>query len=344
MALPSPLDPMAKIQIVTLGELLIDLIPGEIGLPLQEVRTFIPKPGGAPANVAVAASRLGANAAFIGKVGQDHFGTFLADVLRREGVDTRGLRFDEQARTTLAVVALPAVDRAEFIFYRNPGADQRLLPEELDQELLRACNVFHFGTVSLTDEPSRSSSRLALAAARKAGAIISCDVNYRPALWQEPGSAAAVVEEVLPEVDLVKVNEAEAAHLTGVGDLDPRRLDLLEDAARKLLDQGPDLAVITLGKNGSYFQTRAGGELVPGFAVDAVDSVGCGDAFVAGLLVNFCSGQAWGDLLDISYLRDCVEFANAVGALTALKPGAIPAMPGIAAVRAFLGSHPARVS
>jgi fructokinase len=323
-------------QIVTLGELLIDMIPGEVGLPLKEVRSFHPKPGGAPANVAVAASRLGASSAFIGKVGQDHFGSYLAEVLAGEGVDTRGLRFDRQARTTLALVALPDPDSAEFVFYRNPGADQMLTPAELDRTLLESGRVFHFGTVSLTDEPCRGTVWEALGIARRAGAIISCDINYRPALWPSAGQAHQEMERILPEVDLLKVNEFEASLLSGIEGLGPGTLDAVERAARELVEKGPRLVVITLGAAGSYFRLQGGGGLVKAYPVDSVDSVGCGDAFMAGLLTQFSAGEAWEDLLEPERISEALSFANAVGALTSLHPGAIPAMPTRTMVEEFI--------
>jgi len=124
------------VDIVCLGELLIDMFPAELGRSLVDVSAFRPKPGGAPANVAVAATRLGAQSAFIGKVGEDLFGHFLADVLAQEGVETRGMRFDDEARTTMAIIAMPNENTAEFVFYRNPGADMRLRVDELDRALL----------------------------------------------------------------------------------------------------------------------------------------------------------------------------------------------------------------
>ncbi len=125
---------MKEFDVVTLGELLMDMFPGKIGFRIGEVESFIPKPGGAPANVAVAASRLGLKSAFIGKLGQDHFGTYLKQVLDDENVDTRGIRFDPDARTTMAIIAMPDENSAEFVFYRNPGADQLLTENDLDLE------------------------------------------------------------------------------------------------------------------------------------------------------------------------------------------------------------------
>jgi fructokinase len=323
-------------DIVTLGELLIDLFPVKVGQRLGEVEAFTPKPGGAPANVAVAAQRLGASTAFIGKVGQDPFGHALNKVLEAECVDTRGLRFDDEARTTMAVIAMPDVNSAEFFFYRNPGADYRLRTDELDTSLLRGTKAFHFGSLSLTHEPARSATYEAARIAREAGALVSYDVNYRPALWEEPQDALQQAQKMLSKVDLLKVNEQEVALLSGLDHIDPTKLDQLEQAAKALLQKGPTLVVVTLGEHGSYFQTEDGGEYVPPFKVKIIDAIGCGDAFIAGLLVKLVASANWRDNLSNDRLRDSLRFANAVGALTSLNRGVIPALPTAQQVEDFL--------
>lgn len=315
-------------DIVTLGEMLIDMFPSQIGLNLVNVPAFHPKPGGAPANVAVAAARLGKKSAFIGKVGDDAFGRFLVNTLAEEGVETRGMRLDQKARTTMAFIALPDEHTAEYLFYRNPGADMLLRSDELDRTLLQQTRAFHFGSISLIDEPSRSATIEAARLARDGGALISFDVNYRPSLWSAAADPAAVIKAMLPDVDLVKVNEAELGYLTGSVDID--------SGSRILLDSGPALCVVTLGANGSYFHTTAGDGRVPPFPVKTVDSVGCGDAFTAGLLSQLATAVNWRDQLDLIYLHEILRYANAVGALTAQKKGVIPALPLATEVEAFL--------
>lgn len=314
-------------DIVCLGELLMDMLPAEVGRSLVEVTAFYPKPGGAPANVAVAAARLGARSAFIGKVGDDPFGHHLAGVLEREGVDVRGMRFDPQARTTMNIMAKPDVNSTVCLFYRNPGADTLLRPDELDRGLLQETRAFHFGSLSLTDEPSRSTTLEAIRVARAAGALISCDVNYRPTLWHGPAEARERVLGVVPYVNLLKVNEEELALLTGGEDL---------EAARLLLNQGPELCVVTLGPRGSYFCTADGSEYVPAFEIETVDATGCGDAFIAGLLCRLVLGGDWRGRLTPAQLRQSLRYANAVGALTARTQGVIPALPTAQQVDEFL--------
>jgi fructokinase len=319
------------VDIVCLGELLVDMFPAEIGRSLVEVSAFHPKPGGAPANVAVAAARLGAQSAFIGKVGDDVFGHYLAGVLRQEGVETRGMRFDRTARTTMAFIAMPDENAAEFIFYRNPGADMLLRADELDGELLQATKALHFGSLGLTEEPSRGATLEALRLARGAGAVVSFDVNYRPALWRSATEARSRIMAAMPYANVLKMNEIELALLGRDGDL--------AAATDQLLAQGPDLCIVTLGREGSYFRIAEGGEHVPGFAVRTIDATGCGDAFVAGLLCQLVAGTSWRDQLSLGRMCRILRYANAVGALTALTRGVIPALPTAAQVDAFLAEH-----
>lgn len=330
---------MKEFGVVTLGELLIDMFPDEIGYKIGDVKSFIPKPGGAPANAAVAISRLGLKSAFIGKVGDDHFGTYLKNVLDIEGVDTRGVRFDPDARTTMAIIAMPDQYTAEFVFYRNPGADQLLSIEDLDKDLLESTTALHFGSVSLTDQPVRSATFEAARLARKAGALVSYDVNYRPSLWKDPDEALVQSRLMLKVVDLVKVNEEEAELLTGIKNIDRANLEQVEIAAKKLLMFGPEIIVITLGSGGSYFQIKNGGAYISPYDVDTVDSVGCGDAFIAGLLSRLVVGDDWRENISNGNLTEALNYANAVGALTSLKRGAIPALPTNDEVEEFIKVH-----
>jgi len=315
-------------DIVCLGEILIDMFPAEFGRSMVDVSAFHPKPGGAPANVAVAASRLGANSAFIGKVGEDIFGHYLEQILVDEDVATRGMRYDQHARTTLVFMAMPDAHSAEYMFYRNPGADMLLEPDDLDRQLLEETNVFHFGSISLIEEPSRSATLEAITIAADAGALISFDVNYRPSLWKSPEEAIERVMATIPLVNLLKVNEIEISLLAGKVDVDA--------AAKTLLDMGPDLCVVTIGADGSFFRTNSESDFIPGFSVDTVDSVGCGDAFIAGILCQLVRDGMWRAKLNAADLWEVLRYGNAVGALTALTLGVIPALPYAYQVDDFL--------
>ncbi len=318
-------------HLITLGESLIDLFPAEVGKRLVEVSAFLPSPGGAPANTAVAATRLGAETAFIGKVGDDLFGRHLVESLAAEGVDTRGVRFDDYARTTMAIIAMVDENTPEFMFYRNPGADTRLRPDELDADLLRSTRALHIGSLSLTDEPSRSATYEAVRIAAGAGAMISFDVNYRPRLWASPEQALAQIEAMIPLTQVVKVNEGELRLVGGSEEI--------EQAAREILDKGPELVIVTLGSQGSYFQTRNHTQFIPSFAVVTVDAVGCGDAFMAGMLVQLTRTPDWRSQLAPDHLAAMMRYAAAVGAITATKKGVIPALPTAAQVDQFLAAR-----
>ncbi len=315
-------------DVLCLGELLIDMFPAEIGRGMTEVSAFRPKPGGAPANVSVAAARLGAQSGFIGKVGDDPFGYYLEEVLKAEGVDTQGMCFDPHARTTLVFIAMPDVHSAEFVFYRNPGADMLLHPDELPESLLQSTSWLHFGSLSLIDEPIRSAATKAIEIARAAGGLISFDVNYRPALWSSAEQAYQRVMTTLPLVDLVKVNETELALLTGSEEL--------ESGSQILLSHGPKLCVVTLGAEGSFFHNGQEGAFIPGFEVETVDATGCGDAFIAGLLTQLVETDQRTLEFTPDQLKAALRYANAVGALTALTQGVIPALPNTKQVEDFL--------
>jgi fructokinase len=342
------------VDITCLGELLVDMFPAETGRRIADVSAFLPVPGGAPANAAVAAARLGAQSAFIGKVGDEAFGHHLSDVLAAEGVDVRGIRFDTEARTTLAFIAKPDPDHAEFVFYRNPGADTRLRAEELDGELLGTTRVFHFGLLSLSEEPIRSATWEAVRIAREGGALISFDVNFRPTLWKDPSEAFDQAISMLPHADLVKLNEIE---LEVISDSRLRIAELglgtaefeseiqgpgsqIAATVRAVLERGPKLCVVTFGPYGSYAQTAECAEFVPAFRIKAVDALGCGDAFMAGLLWQLVSSAAWREQLNADRLRTILRYANAVGAITAQTMGVIPALPTATQVERFLNDLP----
>ena len=301
-----------KPELVCLGELLIDFTPA--GLSPAGMALYERNPGGAPANAAVAAARLGLSSAFIGKVGADLHGRFLKETLEKEGVDCRGLILDPESPTTLAFVELLPGGERDFAFHRKGCGDTRLRPEELPEDLIRGARVLHLGTLSLTDEPACSAAFRAVDIARGAGVTVSCDVNYRAPLWEAAGEFKAACAELLPRVDWLKVSEEEAALLTG--EPDP------EKAGEALRRKYPltHLAV-TLGEKGAILD----GKPIPPFPARALDATGAGDSF-------------WGAYL-YALLRarpDPGRFAAAAASLCVEKRGAIPALPDLAAVEARL--------
>ena len=320
---------MSMIDVTCLGEALIDMFSVEVGRPLTEVSAFYPMPGGAPANLAVAVARQGASSAFIGKVGDDPFGRHLAATLAQQGVETRGMRFDEEARTGLNFHAQVDENTATHLFYRNPSADMRLRPDELDGELLRSTRTYYFGSISLIQEPSRSATQEALRIAKEAGALIAFDVNYRPGLWTSAEAAREQMLAMMPNVNVVKLNEDEVVLLTGSSDL--------TTALKQLEKLGPELCAVTLGPNGSAYQSRGKSEIVPPFVVQAVEPTGSGDAFMATLLLELLGtdGQ-WRTRLESSSMYDLLRRANAAGALTATKKGAFAGFPTAAGITELL--------
>ncbi len=311
---------------VCLGELLIDFVPTVTGTSLVDAPAFKKAPGGAPANVAVGLSRLGASAAFMGKVGDDAFGRFLADTLAAAGVDVDPLRFTDQARTALAFVSLRADGEREFMFYRHPSADMLFAPEDVDVDLIAGARLLHFGSISLIDEPCRGATLRAVEAARNAGLLISYDPNLRLALWPHAQAAKAGIMLGWPNADVIKVSEDELEFLTG--EAHPVR------AGRRLWHDRLRLLVVTRGREGcTYLTPELEGE-VPGFHVEAVDTTGAGDAFVAGLLAELLADPDAAE--DAQRLRAICRFANAAGALATTERGAIPALPDAESVRSFL--------
>jgi fructokinase len=230
------------------------------------------------------------------------------------------------------MIAMRDANTAEFMFYRNPGADTRLASGELDTDLLGQTHTLHFGSLSLTDEPARSATHAAAEIARQGGALISFDANYRPHLWINPAEAALRIRAVMDMVDVLKVNESELNLLAGT--TDPI------EGSRILLKGGPSLVLATLGAQGSYFRSQHGADFVPAFAVEALDATGCGDAFMAGVLARLTlSHEDWRTRLDVDSLREIVRYGSAVGALTALAYGVIPALPTAREVELFLESQ-----
>ncbi len=317
------------LDIVALGELLIDFTYS--GRSEYGMRLFEQNPGGAPANVLCVLANLGLKTSFIGKVGRDMHGDFLRSTLEEKGVDTSGLISAKDAFTTLAFVELSETGERKFSFARKPGADTCLSADEVKTELLEACRIFHFGSLSLTDEPSRSATIAAIKTAQKAGAIISYDPNYRAPLWQSEAQAAEQMRSVLDFVNIVKISDEETRLLTG--EASP------EAAAKRLLQWGASCAVVTLGRNGAYAAVKGASALVPVPDVTVVDTTGAGDAFWGGFLYQLATSGLRPGELGASQLQDFTGFANAVASLCVQKRGGIPAMPTLEMVREFLASR-----
>ena len=303
-------------DILAVGEILIDLT--QSGITEQGIPHFDANPGGAPANLAVAASRLGAKTAFIGKVGADSFGTFLRDCLMENGVDVRGLATDPVQHTTLAVVAVDAAGERHFSFYRDPSADVNLSVEDISQEQLKNTRVLHFGSVSLTAEPARSATLHAARTAKEMGAVISYDPNYRANLWPDQETAVARMLEPLELVDILKVSDEELPLLTGTDDL--------EAGCAILAEKRISLIFVTCGPNGAFYRFRGRTGHVDGVPCKVGDTNGAGDTFFGAALSQLVKHGSMEDVT-MAELERITAFANKAASLTTSRHGAIPAMP-----------------
>lgn len=319
-----------------LGELLIDFVSTMSGVTLKDAPGFEKAPGGAPANVAVGLAKLGIETYFIGKVGKDAFGEFLRDVLVKNGVNTTFLTTTEKAKTTLAFVSLTKEGERDFVFYRDPGADMLLDQSDIDEEGFRRGGVFHFGSITMTHEPACSATLRALSLAEKYGCLISFDPNLRPALWRNLEEARSRMLQGAEKAHILKVNEEEAMFLADAS--------TFEGALDFLSKKFPlTLIAVTLGKHGCLLVRKKERMRIEGFRVNAIDTTGAGDGFVAGLLSSlymFWKDLREGKTVPEDALRHAALRANAVGALTTTKKGAIPGLPTQEEVEIFLEGNP----
>ncbi|MGM9604426.1 MAG: carbohydrate kinase [Faecousia sp.] len=302
-------------DIVAVGEVLIDLT--QKGVDELGVGQYAANPGGAPANLAVAAARLGASTAFVGKVGRDAFGKYLRAVLEENNVDTTGLLEDAKEHTTLAVVSVDETGERSFSFYRDPSADVNLRPEEIPAGLLKETRILHFGSVSLTAEPARSATLHAAKTARANGCLVSYDPNYRASLWSSEEEAIREMKNALPLCDILKISDEELPLLTGT--TDP------ETGSAMLSKLGIRLVFITLGANGAFFRLGEQTGSVPGIRVKVGDTNGAGDTFFGAALSKLVKENL--DELTLDHLAEIAAFANKAASITTSRHGAIPAMP-----------------
>lgn len=318
-------------DVTALGELLIDFTPAgraETGSAIYECN-----PGGAPANVLTAVSRLGGHCGFMGKVGEDSFGHLLHNTLVREGIDTAGLLFDGETRTTLAFVTLDGSGNRAFSFFRNPGADIMLKAEEVCTEMLTNTRIFHFGSLSCTHEPARSATRFAAETAKAAGARISYDPNLRLPLWKNPETAKKTILEFMPYADIVKMSEEEFTFLTG-------EADYTTHAAHFAAQYGIALLLVTLGPGGAYYYHNGKSGRFPTYDVPVADTTGSGDAFTGAVLRQLCQLDTPLEALTEQALEKMIRFANAAGSITATAKGGIPAIPNTAQVQNCMKQYP----
>ena len=305
-----------KYDVAALGELLIDLTQNgmsEQGNPILEAN-----PGGAPCNVLALLSKMGHKTAFLGKVGKDGFGEQLTKGLVETGISTEGLQYDTQVHTTLAVVHTYADGDRDFSFYRNPGADMMLKAEEVDEQIIKNSKIFHFGSLSMTDQPCRSAHLHALKIAEEAGCLRSYDPNLRPPLWPNLEVAKENILELMAHCDILKISDNEIQWLSGKEDYD-------EGIAWLRSQFDIPLIFLTLGKDGSRAYCGDVRTQQAGFKLNTIETTGAGDTFFGSVLHQ---------ILEKGFrpytkeeLDEMLRFANAAAALVTTRRGALRVMP-----------------
>ena len=316
-----------KYDVVALGELLIDFTENglsEQGNPLLEAN-----PGGAPCNVLSMLQKLGDKTAFIGKVGNDGFGHLLTKAVQEQGIDITGLVYDNDVHTTLALVLKKENGDRDFAFYRNPGADMNLKEEEVNESLIASSSIFHFGTLSLTDESVKMATQKAVKAAKENGLTITFDPNLREPLWRSLEEAHEQVAWGLQQADVVKISDNEITWFTG--------MDNYDEGIAFLQKEYPNLKLICLsmGGDGSKAVYRDIHVSYPAFLQEAtIETTGAGDTFCACMIHTVLENGI--DHLDEEKLKEMLKFANAAASLVTTKKGALRVMPTKEEVETFI--------
>lgn len=304
-------------DVISLGELLIDFI--QAGKSEQGNVLYEANPGGAPCNVLSILSNLGINTAFLGKVGADEFGNLLEKTLKKQGISTLGLKRDFQIPTTLAFVhKLKSGDR-DFSFYRKPGADIMLTKEEVDLKLIDNCKIFHFGSLSLTNEPVYSATKYAVEYAKNMGKLISFDPNLRPPLWDDIEQAKIEIWYGIEKCDILKIADNEIEWLTETSDYD-KGVEIIKKRS------GVKLICVTLGKDGSiaYYKNKKIYSK-PFINKKIIDTTGAGDTF-CGCVLYYILKNFLEDLSE-EKIKEMLSFANAAASIVTTRKGALCSMP-----------------
>lgn len=310
-------------DVVALGELLVDFTC--VSADADGYPTMTAHPGGAPANFLAALAKFGAKTALLGKIGSDAFGKLLTATLKKAGIETSGLVETDEVFTTLAFVTLDETGNREFSFARKPGADTRITFDELDLSLIDAAKVFHFGTLSLTDEPARSATCRAVEYAKSRGKLITYDPNLRKPLWKDLDICREQMLWGLAQADVVKISDEEVEFLFGLG---------VEDGAEHILRHcGVKLAFVTCGADGCFFKNaRAEGKIpaLPGIKV--IDTTGAGDIFGGSAVWRLLQTGKAPEELEPDELTEIVSFACTAAGLSTTRSGGISGVPEYAEV------------
>ena len=315
-------------DVVALGEVLIDFTQN--GKSAQGNGLFEANPGGAPGNVLAMLNNLGKKTSFIGKVGNDQFGLMLKSTLEELGIGTENLMLDDEVHTTLALVHTFEEGDRDFSFYRNPGADMMLRADEVQEDLIKATRIFHFGTLSMTHEGVREATKKALDVAKNAGVMISFDPNLREPLWKSLDEAKEQVLYGLQYADILKISDNEIQWLTGEEDY--------TEGVKKIREMKDiPLILVSMGKEGSraYYKDMIV-EVKPFLQENTIETTGAGDTFCANVL-NYVLENGLEDLT-AEGLEEMLTFANAAASIITTKKGALRVMPTKEDVENFLKS------
>ena len=314
-------------DVVALGELLIDFTC--VSADADGYPTMAAHPGGAPANFLAAVTKFGGKTALLGKVGSDTFGRLLTGTLEQAGIETRGIVVSNDVFTTLAFVTLDEHGDREFAFSRKPGADTQLRFSELNLSLIDDARVFHFGTLSLTDEPARATTYRAVAYAKERGKLITFDPNLRKPLWKDLDTAKEQMLWGLSQADVVKISDEEIEFLFG---LSPQ-----EGAKKILSDYGVKLVFATCGADGCWFENQnACGHVDSLKGIKVIDTTGAGDIFGGSAVWKVMQSGKRPEELNEAELREAVRFACTAAGLSTTKPGGISSVPEEKEVLALL--------
>ena len=315
------------IDVVALGELLIDFTC--VSTDTDGYPTMAAHPGGAPANFLAALAKFGARTALLGKVGSDSLGRLLVGTLERAGIDTRGLLVDDSVFTTLAFVTLDQQGDREFSFARKPGADTCITFEEMDTQLIDEAKVFHFGTLSLTDEPARTATQKAVAYARSKGKLITYDPNLRKPLWRDLQEARQQLLWGLQQADVVKISDEEVEFLFG--------LSVQEGAAHILENYPVKLVFVTCGADGCWYQNANAQGHVPSLKdIQVRDTTGAGDIFGGSAVWKLLQMNKLPQQLEKTELEEIVRFACTTAGLSTTQPGGISSVPALDEVQKLM--------
>ncbi len=324
---------MTNPRVLCLGEILFDCLADQLGRSLEQVESWTPYPGGAPANVACALVKQGTPAGFVGCVGEDEPGNALVQLLQEVGVDSTGIQRHSTAPTRQVYVVRSEKGDREFAGFGELNttefADAFLQASELPESLFEEAEFLVLGTLELAYPQTREAIAKALKLAEQYDIKILVDVNWRPMFWPDQSAAKPMIQELLKKVDFLKLAKEEAELLFGTSDAGAitHRLGSIEGV---LVTDGDQDCSYCLGEYEGTF---------PAFSMNAQDTTGAGDSFVAGFIHQLCQHGLKESFATAESARNVVTYASAVGALTTLKPGAIAAQPTASEVEAFLNEH-----